>query len=70
MVKTVKIRLFDSLAGIGFAYGKGENDVQEQLAAQFVKEGLAEYVGAPTAAKPSDLTEKAISKAAKTAQKR
>lgn len=73
MEKTVKILLFDSLAGRGFAYGKGENDVPEHLAAEWVKIGLAEYVNPPqtkTATKPSDHSEKAISSAAKKAEKR
>ncbi len=73
MEKTIKILLFDSLAGRGFAYGKGENDVPEHLAAEWVKIGLAEYVNPPqtkTAQGPHQTAEKAISAQAKTTEKR
>lgn len=71
MQKLVKIVLFDSTAGRGFAYGKGENEVPEDQARQFVSEGIAQYVDQPnTAAKPSDLTQKATSKQAANAEKR
>ena len=71
MEKTVKVLLYDSLAGTNFAYGKGENDIPESLAKRLVADGLGEYVGAPkTAAKPSDLAETRPSTAAKKAEKR
>ncbi len=67
MEKTVKILLFESVAGLGFAFGKGENEVPEKLAADLVKSGLAEYPGAK---KPSDLAETRPSPQAKKAEKR
>lgn len=79
MEKTVKIHLFDSLAGRDFAYGKGENDVPPHLAAEWVAKGLGEYVGGAKPSpleggkggeKPSELAEKAISPQAKKAEKR
>ena len=72
MENTVKIRLFDSTVGNDFAYGKGINDVPADRAAILVRDGLAEYVEAQpkTAAKPSDLSEKATSKPAAKAEKR
>ena len=76
MEKTVKIRLFESVAGTDFAYGKGENEVPADRAAEFVRAGLGEYIGAGlgeyigAAAKPSDLSEKATSKKAAKAEKR
>lgn len=70
MQKLVKIRLFDSTAGRGFAYGKGENEVPEEQARQFVSEGIAEYIDqAKTATKPNERAEKPQSPAAK-AEKR
>ncbi len=70
MQKLVKIVLFDSTAGRGFAYGKGENEVPEDQARQFVSEGIARYVDQPnTAAKPNERAEKPVSPAAK-AEKR
>jgi len=68
MEKTVKILLFESVAGRGFAYGKGENDVPEKIASDLVKARLAEYVG--PAALPHQKAEKATSKAAGAADKR
>lgn len=78
MEKTVKIILFDSLAGRDFAYGKGENEVPEHLAAEWVAKGLGEYVGAKPSPleggkggeKPHELAERAISPQAKKAEKR
>lgn len=67
MANLVKVLLFDSVAGLGFAYGKGENDLPEDKAAEFVAAGLAEYITTP---KPSDLAEKATSKQATRAEKR
>lgn len=66
MEKTVKILLYDSVAGLGFAYGKGENEIPAERAAEFVRAGLGEYIGQ----KPSDVSEKAISQQAKKAEKR
>lgn len=64
-----KILLYDSVAGLNFAYAKGENDnVPEKIAADLVKAGLAEYVGAAKA--PYQTAEKAISPQAKKAEKR
>lgn len=68
MEKTVKFRLFDSIAGRDFAYGKGEIDLPADRAAQFASEGLGEYVD--TAALPHQKAEKATSKAAQTSEKR
>lgn len=70
-----KILLYDSIAGLHFAYAKGENEVPDKLAAEWVKCGLAEYIGA---AKKSPIdggrgvetAEKAISQQAKKAEKR
>ena len=73
MEKLVKVRLFHTLAGLGFAYPKGENEMPADRAAQFVSEGIAEYVDPPqtkTAQAPPQTTEKAVSAAAKTAEKR
>lgn len=71
MEKLVKIRLFDSTAGKDFAYGKGENEVPESRAREFVACGLAEYMDAPKAAtKPHEASERAISQQAKKAEKR
>lgn len=67
MSKLVKVLLFDSVAGRGFAYGKGENDLPEDKAAEFVAAGLAEYITAP---KPSDLAEKRPALTAAKAEKR
>lgn len=68
MEKTVNILLFESVAGRGFAFGKGENEVPEKIAADLVKAHLAEYIGA--AAQPHQKAEKATSKAAQNAEKR
>lgn len=68
MEKTVKILLLQSVAGRSFAYGKGENDVPESLAASLVKSGLAEYIG--SAKKPHETAERAISQQAKKSEKR
>lgn len=67
MPNLVKVLLFDSVAGLGFAYGKGENEIPEDRAAEFVAAGLGQYITAP---KPSDLSEKATSKQAARAEKR
>ena len=63
-----KILLYDSIAGLHFAYAKGENEVPDKLAAEWVKCGLAEYIGA--AKSPHQTAEKAISQQAKKAEKR
>lgn len=65
MEKTIKIMLSESVAGRGFAYGKGENDVPETIARDLIAAGLARLVGA----KPSDQAEKPVSPAKK-AEKR
>lgn len=72
MEKTVKIRLFNSVVGTGFAYGKGENDLPESLARDFVASGLGEYVVEPPkiATKPHERAENAASQQAKKAEKR
>ncbi len=71
MEKLVKIRLFDSTAGTGFAYGKGENEIPESLAKRFVASGLGEYIGEPKQAPtPANLAERAVSQQAKKAEKR
>ena len=74
MEKTLRIRLFQSAAGRDFAYGKGENDVPEERAREFIRAGLAELVeppkGASTAQAPHQTAEKAVSPAAKKAEKR
>lgn len=71
MQKLVKILLFDSTAGRGFAYGKGENDVPEDQARKFVSEGIARYIDQPkTAQAPHQTAEKATNPKAKTAEKR
>lgn len=64
----VKILLKQSVVGTGFSYGKGENEVPDKLAAEWVKCGLAEYIGA--AKKPSDLAETRPSPQAKKSEKR
>lgn len=64
----VKILLKESVAGLNFAYAKGENEVPDQLAAEWVRCGLAEYIGA--AKKPSDLAETRPSPQAKKSEKR
>lgn len=63
-----KILLKESIAGLNFAYAKGENEVPDQLATEWVKVGLAEYIGA--AKTPHQTAEKAISQQAKKAEKR
>jgi len=66
MEKTVKIRLFSSVAGTNYAFGKGEIDVPEHIARELVKAGHAEYVGQ----KPSDRAENALSPKAQKREKR
>lgn len=68
MSKLVSVILKDSIAGLNFAYAKGENEVPEHLAAEWVRVGLAEYPGA--AKKPADLAETRPSTQAKKAEKR
>lgn len=71
MEKTLKVLLYDSLAGKDFAYGKGENDIPESRAREFVAAGLGEFVGAQKpGTKPHELAEKAISEKAAKAEKR
>ena len=74
MEKTLRIRLFQSTAGRDFAYGKGENDVPEERAREFIRAGLAELVepskGLSTAQAPHQTAEKGISQQAKAAEKR
>lgn len=65
MEKTIKVLLFDSVAGRGFAYGKGENDIPESIARDLIKSGLAAIVGQ----KASETAEKPASPA-QTAEKR
>ena len=68
MSKLVTIRLFDSLAGKDFTYAKGINEVPEELAAEWVQVGLAEYPGA--AQLPNERAETRPSTQAKKAEKR
>lgn len=68
MSKLVTIILKQSVAGRGFAYGKGINEVPEHLADEWVRVGLAEY---PNQAKPPHQTaQTATSPQAKKAEKR
>lgn len=67
MSKLVTVILKQSLVGTGFAYGKGQNDVPEQLAIEWVRVGLAEYPGAKP---PHALAETRPSPQAKAAEKR
>lgn len=68
MEKTVKIILFESVAGRDFAYGKGENEVPEALARELIRAGHARPLD--IAALPHQKAEKATSKAAQTSEKR
>lgn len=44
MDKLVTVRLFDSVVGNDFAYGKGINQMPEHHAAELVRAGHGEYV--------------------------
>lgn len=67
----VKILLKESVAGLNFAYAKGENEVPDKLAAEWVKCGLAEYIGAANlSAVASAKAETRPSPQAKKAEKR
>ena len=76
MSKTLRIRLFQSIAGLNFSYGKGEQDMPEEQARQFIREGIAELVEPAkhdtpkVAAKPHETAEHAISPAATHSEKR
>lgn len=64
---TLKIRLSVSVASANYSYAAGyEGYVPEAIARDLVQAGHAEWSGA----KPSDLSEKAVSAAAKNAEKR
>ena len=65
MENTIKVLLLDSVAGRGFAYGKGENDIPESIARDLIKAGLAVIIGQKT----SETAEKSASPT-QTAEKR
>lgn len=63
----MKVRFLESLAGVDFDFGKGqEADLPGETALQFIKEGLAEPIGEPE----NKRAEKASNKAAEKAEKR
>ena len=53
MEKTIKVLLFDSVAGRGFAYGKGENDIPESIARDLIKSSLAAIIGQKASETPA-----------------
>jgi hypothetical protein len=64
-----KILLFESVAGLGFSFGKGEHDdVPDKIAADLVKAGLGKYIG--NSQKPHERAQTATSQQPKKAEKR